>query len=139
MVFQLPVMDFPESPLPGISSYDHFRPYLYSRSLRYSFGSMKGRPREEWQKAVQQKLVEGAAVDQQAQKIRFNIANVNKAVDEIQKRGFAALYVNRNGFPDRGKGLFEALAELGFDAPPINSPLGDLSCLPLGKPPPAGN
>ena len=28
---------------------------------------------------------------------------------------------------------------LGFDAPPINSPLGDLSCLPLGKPPPAGN
>jgi hypothetical protein len=139
MVFQLPVMDFPESPLPGISSYDHFRPYLYSRSLRYSFGSMKGRPREEWQKAVQQKLVEGAVVDQQAQKIRFNIANVNKAVDEIQKRGFAALYVNRNGFPDRGKGLFEALAELGFDAPPINSLLGDLSCLPLGKPPPAGN
>lgn len=138
MVFQLPVMDFPESPLPGISSYDHFRPYLYSRSLRYSFGSMKGRPREEWQKAVQAKLIEGAVPDQQAQKIRFNIANVNKAVDEIQKRGFAALYVNRNGFPDRGKGLFEALAELGFDAPPINSPLGDLSCLPLGKPPAAG-
>lgn len=99
---------------------------------------MKGRPREEWQKAVQAKLIEGAVPDQQAQKIRFNIANVNKAVDEIQKRGFAALYVNRNGFPDRGKGLFEALAELGFDAPPINSLLGDLSCLPLGKPPAAG-
>jgi hypothetical protein len=125
-------MDFPESPIPGIPSYDHFRPYLYGGRLRYSYGSMKGRPREEWQKAVQQKLIEGAVPDQQAQKIRFNIANVNAAIDELQKRGFTALYVNRNGFPDRGRGLFEALAELGFKAPPIDSPLGDLSCLPLG-------
>jgi hypothetical protein len=132
LVFQLPVMDFPESPIPGIPSYDHFRPYLYGGRLRYSYGSMKGRPREEWQKAVQQKLIEGAVPDQQAQKIRFNIANVNAAIDELQKRGFTALYVNRNGFPDRGRGLFEALAELGFKAPPIDSPLGDLSCLPLG-------
>ena len=39
MVFQIPVMDFPESPGPNIGSYDHFRPYLYSNHLRYSFGS----------------------------------------------------------------------------------------------------
>jgi len=139
MVFQLPVMDFPESPIPGVPSYDHFRPYLHGSRLRYSFGSMKGRPREEWQKAVQQKLFEGAVPDQQAQKIRFNIANVNAAIDELQKRGFAAVYVNRNGFPDRGKGLFDALAELGFKAQPIDSPLGDLACLPLGKPATPGN
>jgi len=92
---------------------------------------MKGRPREEWQKAIQAKMFEGAAGDQQAQKIRFNIASVNAAVDELQKKGFAALYVNRNGFPDRGKGLLEALAELGFDAPPIESQLGDLACIRL--------
>jgi hypothetical protein len=138
MIFQLPVMDFPESPLPGVPPYDHMRPYLYSSHLRYSFGSMKGRPREQWQQAVQQKLFEGAVPDQQAQKIRFNIASVNAAIAEMQKRGFKAIYVNRNGFPDRGKGLFEALAELGFDAPPIDSPLGDLSCLPLGEPATSG-
>lgn len=138
MIFQLPVMDFPESPLPGISSYDHMRPYLHSSRLRYSFGSMKGRPREEWQKAVQAKMLEGAVVDQQAQKIRFNIANVNAAIDELQKRGFGAIYVNRNGFPDRGRGLVEALAELGFDSPPIESPLGDLACIPIGRPAAAG-
>jgi phosphoglycerol transferase len=138
MVFQVPVMDFPESPAPGIPSYDHFRPYLHGSRLRYSFGSMKGRPRDEWQKAVQAKLIEGAVPDQQAQKIRFNIANVNRAVDELQKRGFGAIYVNRNGFPDRGRGLVEALAELGFDAPPIESPLGDLACIPIGTPVAAG-
>ena len=120
--------------MPGVASYDHFRPYLHGGRLRYSFGSMKGRPREEWQKGVQQKLFEGAVPDQQAQKIRFSIANVNAAIDEIQKRGFKAIYINRNGFPDRGQGLFEALAELGFDTPPVMSPLGDLSCVMLDKP-----
>lgn len=133
MIFQLPVMEFPETPVPGVASYDHFRPYLYGGRLRYSFGSMKGRPREQWQPAVQQKMFEGAVPDQQAQKIRFNIANVNAAIDEMQKRGFAAVYINRNGFPDRGKGLLEAFGELGFDTV-IASPLGDLTCVLLGKP-----
>jgi phosphoglycerol transferase len=139
MVFQLPVMDFPEAPMPGIPSYDHMRPYLYSTHLRFSFGSMKGREREQWQRAVQQKLVEGATIDQQAQKVRFNIANVNRALEEIQKRGFTALYINRNGFPDRGRGLEEALVELGFDAPPIRSATGDLTCILLAAPKRPGN
>ena len=137
MVFQLPVMEFPESGLPGIPPYDHFRPYLYSHDLRFSFGSMKGRERERWQQAVQQKLVEGAAVDQQAQKIRFKIANVNQAVQELETLGFKAIYINRNGFPDRGKGLEEALVELGFDTPPLRSAAGDLTCILLEKRPAA--
>jgi len=132
-VFQLPVMEFPESPLPGIPSYDHFRPYLYSRGLRYSFGTMKGRQRDRWQQEVQQQLLEGAAVDQQAQKIRFSVGNVNRAVKALEERGFQAIYLNRNAFPDRGRGLEEALAELGFDASPINAPAGDLVCIKLTK------
>ncbi|MFN9273367.1 MAG: hypothetical protein ACK6DO_10140, partial [Planctomycetia bacterium] len=103
MVFQLPVMDFPESPIPGVPPYDHFRPYLYSKQLRFSFGSMKGREREKWQQQLQNVLVAGATPDQEAQKIRFNTDNVRRAVDELKKLGFAAIYINRNGFPDRGK------------------------------------
>lgn len=132
-VFQLPVMDFPESPLPGIPSYDHFRPYLYSTHLRFSFGSMKGRERERWQHDLQKMLVAGAAVDQEAKKIRFDPSNVRRAVDELQKRGFQAIYVNRNAFPDRGRGLEEALLDIGYDAPPIRSQAGDLSCIVLRK------
>jgi hypothetical protein len=134
MVFQLPAMEFPEAPVAGVPSYDHFRPYLYSRDLRFSFGAVRGREVSQWQQAVQQKLLEGAVADQQAQVVRFNIANVNTAVDELQKRGFKAVYINRRGFPDGGRGLVEALAELGFDSPPIASGLGDLVCVLLDKP-----
>jgi hypothetical protein len=128
MVFQLPVMEFPESPLPGIPSYDHFRPYLYSKNLRFSYGSMKGRERERWQPAVQGKFFEGASLDQQAGIIRVNEANARAAVDELKRLGFSAIYVNRNGFPDRGKGLEEALLALGYDKPPIRNATGDLAC-----------
>jgi len=131
MVFQMPVMEFPESPLPGVPSYDHFRPYLYSKHLRYSFGSMKGRERERWQPAVQGKFFEGATLDREAGAIRVNPANARAAVDELKRLGFSAIYVNRNGFPDRGKGIEEALLELGYTKPPLRNATGDLACIIL--------
>jgi phosphoglycerol transferase len=133
MVFQMPVMEFPESPLPGVPTYDHFRPYLYSKNLRFSYGSMKGREREKWQPAVQGKFFEGASLDQQAGKIRMNEGNARVAVDELKRLGFSAIYINRNGFPDRGKGIEEALLELGYTKPPIRNATGDLACIVLEK------
>ncbi len=114
MVFQLPVMEFPESPVPGLGSYEHFRPYLYSSRLRYSFGSQKGRPREAWQQEVAKMPAE-------------------KAIREIASRGFDAVYINRRGFQDGGKALEDAIREAGFTRPLIRSPAGDLDCIPLGR------
>ena len=136
MVFQLPVMDFPESPAQGVPPYDHFRPYIFSNHLRFSFGTHKGRERERWQPAVQGKFFEGASLDQQAGIIRVKEANAKVAVDELKRLGFSAIYVNRNGFPDRGKGLEEALLALGYDKPPIRNATGDLACFVLEKPAP---
>jgi len=133
MVFQMPVMEFPESPIPGVPPYDHFRPYLYSQNLRYSFGSMKGREREQWQPAVQAKFFEGATLDQQAGMIRVNQASARAAVDELKRLGFSAIYVNRNGFPDRAKGIEETLLDLGYTKPPIRNATGDLACIVLEK------
>ncbi|NDC62902.1 MAG: hypothetical protein EBZ59_02705 [Planctomycetia bacterium] len=132
MVFQMPVMEFPESPAPGVPPYDHFRPYLYSKNLRYSFGSMKGRDREKWQAALQAKFFEGASLDQQAGMIRFNDDNARVAVAELKRLGFAAIYVNRNGFPDRAKGVEEKLLDMGFSKPPIRNATGDLVCIVIG-------
>jgi hypothetical protein len=131
MVFQMPVMEFPESPLPGVPSYDHFRPYLYSKNLRFSFGSMKGREREKWQAALQAKFFESATLDQQTGMIRVNEANARAAIDELKRLGFTAIYVNRNGFPDRGKGIEEVLLALGYEKPPIRTATGDLACFIL--------
>ena len=71
------------------------------------------------------------AIDQQAQQVRFVADNVRRAVDEMRAKGFAAIYVNRNGFPDRGKGLEEALLALGYEKPPIRNATGDLACFIL--------
>ncbi|MFM8493948.1 MAG: hypothetical protein ACKOEM_00280 [Planctomycetia bacterium] len=129
MVFQLPVMD--GSPAAGVPASDHFRPYLYSKTLHFSHGAAPGSDTLRWQQAVQQQLVSGAAVDQESQQVRFNQESVRRAVEELKKLGFAAIYINRNGFPDRGKGLEEALLELGYDTPPIRSATGDLTCILL--------
>lgn len=112
MVFQFPVMEYPESPVPGVGSYEHFRPYLYSSNLRYSFGSQKGREREAWQKEVANMPIE-------------------KALPEIARRGFAAIYINRRGFQDGGKALEDAIREQGYTKPLIRSPAGDLDCILL--------
>lgn len=49
-LFQLPPMAFPEGGgAPGVTDYDLFRPYLYTKHLRYSYGAMKGRPEVSFQ------------------------------------------------------------------------------------------
>jgi hypothetical protein len=131
MVFQMPVMEFPESPIAGMPPYDHFRPYLFSKHLRFSFGTHKGRERERWQPAVQAKFFEGATLDQAAGQIRVNAANARLTVDELRRLGFSAIYINRNGFPDRGKGIEEVLLELGYTKPPLRNATGDLACFVL--------
>lgn len=95
MVFQLPVMPYPEStPVQGVQAYEHFRPYFFSKQLRFSFGSNKGRPREDWQQDVEK-------------------LSPAEMVKTLERYGFAALYLNRKGFADQGQALLRQLAETG--------------------------
>jgi phosphoglycerol transferase len=111
MVFQLPVMDFPEAPLRTESSYDQLRPYLFTRQLRWSFGSMKGRPREQWQHDVEK-------------------LSLPESIAAIKNRGFSALYVSRVGYPDGARELEENLRTLGYTREIENSDR-DLFCILL--------
>lgn len=111
-VFQLPVMEYPESPAAGLGSYEHFRPYLYSSKLHFSFGSQKGRAREAWQKELASLPIE-------------------KVIEELKSRGFGAVYINRRGFPDGAKTIEDSIREMGFTKPLIRSPAGDLDCIVL--------
>jgi len=115
MVFQLPVMDYPESPIPGVWAYEHFRPYFYTHDLRYSYGSDKGRPRDAWQRVIVGMTPAGQ-------------------IAALERYGFSGIYVNREGYPDRGEGLLKQYEAAGR-AKVIESPLKDLYCVVLNPSP----
>lgn len=95
MVFQLPVVVFPEAPPQfHLGDSEHFRPFLATDSLRFSYGSIKGRSRGQWQRDLS----------------RLPTAEMVRALESY---GFAAIYLNRRGFGDRGEALLAELAALG--------------------------
>ncbi|HVF71492.1 MAG TPA: hypothetical protein VM940_07765 [Chthoniobacterales bacterium] len=95
MIFQLPVMEYPESgPIELMGDYEHFRPYLHTQSLRYSYGSDKGRPRERWQREV-------AELDP------------FRMIDALERYGFGAILVNKKGYPSSAAQLIAGLGRAG--------------------------
>jgi phosphoglycerol transferase len=94
MVFQLPVMRFPEGgPVHAATEYEMLRPFFFTKTLRFSFGSNQGRPREDWQFIVEK-------------------MPPAEMVAALEKYGFSAIYLNRKGFPDGGESLVKSLAGL---------------------------
>jgi phosphoglycerol transferase len=103
LVFQLPYQPYPESPpLHGMKDYDPLRPYLHSRSLRWSYGSMKGRGADDWHRAVA-----GMSVPRQ--------------LDRLVMAGFQGVTVDRAGYPDRAAALEAELAR-ALGGPDVTSP-----------------
>jgi phosphoglycerol transferase len=94
MVFQLPVMTFPENPPIGdVGSYDHLRGYILGgNELRWSAGGVAGRE-SDWQEVWETQPVE-------------------RMVEGLAAVGFDALYVDTWAYPDRGAALDEELVPL---------------------------
>ena len=96
MVFQIPVLGFPEvSPPHRLVDYELFRPYLTTNSLRFSYGAAKFRSRSRWQRDLENVPVE-------------------TLVQRLERYGFAALYINRKGYEDRAEKILQGLAALGY-------------------------
>jgi phosphoglycerol transferase len=94
MVFQLPYIPFPESsPVHDMPDYDHLRGYLHSRSLLWSYGSMKGRGADEWQRKV--------AARPPAEMLRT-----------LALADFGGVYVNRWGYEDGAEALQQEITAL---------------------------
>jgi phosphoglycerol transferase len=80
-IFQLPYMAFPESlPSGCVLNYDHLRGYLHSKTLRWSFGGMRGRDGDRWYAAVAKQ----APAD---------------LVTTLTCTGFRGLCIDRRGYP----------------------------------------
>lgn len=96
MVFQFPVHGFPENgPVHEMGDYEHFRPYLHTKNLRFSYGTVKGRKGSDWQ----------AELD-------------NKKPVEMAKKlaaiGFGHVLINRRAYEDQGLGLKNRLEGVGM-------------------------
>jgi phosphoglycerol transferase len=95
MVFQMPVMVFPEAtPIVEVGGYEMLRPYLTTKTLRFSFGSVRGRTREAWQWEVEKLPPAELAAT-------------------LEKYGFSAIYINRRGYADHADALVKSLTDAG--------------------------
>ncbi len=96
MIFQIPVLGFPEvSPPFRLVDYEHFRPYLATSTLHFSYGAAKFRSRSRWQRDLENVPIE-------------------TLVRRLESYGFAALYLNRKGYEDRAEKLLGELTALGY-------------------------
>jgi hypothetical protein len=95
MIFEMPVSAFPEfGPIRQMQDYEHFRPYLHSHSLRFSYGSVKGRPRERWQSEAAQ-------------------FGATRLVDLLETYGFSAILINKKAYEANAASLLAELAAAG--------------------------
>jgi hypothetical protein len=95
MLFMLPVQGFPEGgSIRDMPDYEHFRPYLHTSRVRYSYGTDKGRPREDWQRRVE-------------------ALPPAKMIDRLEAYGFSGLVVDRRAYPDGAHSLLAGLAAAG--------------------------
>lgn len=96
-IFQLPVHFFPEmGKVHEMEDYEHFRPYLHTKKLHFSYGTIKGRAHMRWQEGLD------------------FLGNPAKSLSDLVERGFAAILVNRRAYQDKAEKLSEIFREQGW-------------------------
>lgn len=89
MVYQLPVADFPEvSPINKMDDYSHFIAYVYTDTIKWSYGGVKGR----------NEIAKNLNVDN-GMSLEF--------IKNIINAGFKGVYIDSYGYEDGGKVINE--------------------------------
>jgi len=102
MIFQLPYAPFPEAGwINRMGGWDLLKGYLHSKTLRWSFGTMTGRPEAGWG-------------DQ------FDRESLPEAAEVLAFAGFKGIYIDRYGFKDNGAELESQLRQLSGNKPMVS-------------------
>lgn len=82
MIYQLPYHQYPEyGPVNNMADYHHFIGYLHSRTLKWSYGVIRGREGDEW---------------------NARVGNMDCAdmVKYLKEQGFVGIYIDRRAYTD---------------------------------------
>ena len=89
-----------------MSDYEHFKAYLHTKTLRWSYGAMNGRPGDSWQ---------------------FSVAAepADRLLSDLAGQGFRGIYIDRAGYADNGV-LVEKQLEAALGERPLSDGSGRL-------------
>ena len=121
-VFQLPAAPFPEAgAIGGMGDYEHFRPYLATGNLRFSYGGLRNDDSAHWSRWI---------------------ADLPPAfmVAELESAGFGALWIDRRGASAATGELIRHLQAAGYEelASPPDAPVAVFLLHPQAHPVTAG-
>lgn len=105
-VFMLPMIPYPESKVvEQLAMYEHVRGYIHTKTLRWSFGAMRGREVDLWQRDVA-------------------TLPVKDMLDKLVIRGFDGLFIDRRGYKpaEADKLIADVVQVLGNDTTPLIHP-----------------
>ena len=89
-VLMIPIVEFPESPpINNMQDYDQFRPYLFSKTARFSYGTNKGRNDSVW-----------STIDTQC--------DIKKKINDYK---VSHILINRSAFKDNGVSMLSDLTK----------------------------
>jgi phosphoglycerol transferase len=94
MIFQLPIVPFPENPpVVNMADYEHLRGHFHSSTLRWSYGCVKGRSGD-WQSSLP--------------------TDTKLLIAKLRILRFQAVWVDRKGYEDNGASLIISLKAAGL-------------------------
>ena len=99
LIFQLPYIYFPEGPRDKINSYAHFKLPLHTNKFKWSFGAMRNRQTDTWQKET-------------------SGLPIPEMIQELKRNGFTGLYVDKFGYQDKGASIMNQLSQI-IKTPPL--------------------
>ncbi|NCT66832.1 MAG: hypothetical protein GXC76_04205 [Rhodanobacteraceae bacterium] len=103
-LFQLPAVWYPEHPqVGGMGDYEEFKPYLFTRTLKFSYGVAHGRPGYAWASTV-----EGLPAAEM--------------IEQAHELGFAAILVDARAYADDKLAALTGALGAALPQPPLVSP-----------------
>ena len=109
MIYQLPYHKYPEDgPVNDMADYHLYIGYLHSNTLKWSYGSIKGREEDEWNESVSEMKYEDMA-------------------SYLKEQGFAGIYVERRAYTEEELTELENTLEAITGSKPLESNNNNLS------------